>query len=272
MTIRVENNGGVATLWLARPERRNAFNGTMLTAIGDALTALEADATARVVVLAGEGVAFCAGADLGWMAAAALEGDEANDRNARAMGGVFHRLSACSKPTIARVHGAAMGGGVGLASACDFVVAGPDAFFALSEVRLGLVPGVISPFVVRRLGAARARAAFLRGSKIGAADAYRQGLADAFVETAGDAALDAAVAEITADLLRGGPEALAACKRLADGVAGRDPADVLDFTAAMIAERRASAEAQQGMAAFLGKRPAPWIPGASAGSEQGGAS
>ncbi|MEY3014768.1 MAG: hypothetical protein RIT45_3503 [Pseudomonadota bacterium] len=265
MTIRLEHNGGVVTLWLARPERRNAFHGEMLAAIDAALSEVQADASARVLVLAGEGVAFCAGADLGWMAAAALEGDGANDRNARIMGGIFHRLSACTLPTIARVHGAAMGGGVGLASACDFVVAGPGAFFALSEVRLGLVPGVISPFVVRRLGAARARAAFLRGSKLDAAEAYRQGLADVYVEEADDAALDAAVAAITADLLRGGPEALAACKRLADGVAGRDPADVLDFTAAMIAERRASAEAQEGMAAFLGKRPAAWIPGADKG-------
>ncbi len=267
MSIVTKVRDGVCTVLLDRPETRNAFNGVMLQALAEAVQAAEADDAVRVVVLAGSGKAFCAGADLGWMAAAAFEGPEANDRNARTMGGVFHMLSACRKPTIARVHGAAMGGGVGLASACDFVVAGPQAFFALSEVRLGLVPGVISPFVVRRLGAARARAAFLLGGRISAADAYRQGLADVLVTVGPDAdeaqAIDAAVAGLVAELVCGGPEALAACKRLVDGVAGRDPADVLDFTSQMIAERRASAEAQEGMAAFLGKRPAAWIPATS---------
>ena len=273
-TIRVENAGGVATLWLARPAVRNAFDGDMLQAIGAAVDAIENDPNARVLVLAGEGKAFCAGADLGWMAASARLGEDENDRNARAMGAVFHRLSACSKPTVARVHGAAMGGGVGLAAACDIVVAGDGAFFALSEVRLGLVPGVISPFVVRRLGAARARAAFLRGGRIDAADAHRLGLADELAVTdAGfgvghDAGLDAAVARVCDDLLAGGPEALAACKVLVDGVAGRDPADVLDFTSAMIAERRRSPEAREGMGAFLAKRPAAWIPRATAKKEE----
>ena len=272
MSIVTQVRAGVCTVLLDRPATRNAFNGDMLAALADALRAAEADDAVRVVVLAGSGKAFCAGADLGWMAAAAFEGEEANDRNARIMGGVFHQLSACAKPTIARVHGPAMGGGVGLASACDFVVAGPEAFFALSEVRLGLVPGVISPFVVRRLGAARARAAFLLGGRISAADAYRLGLADVLVAPGGDdaaavdAAIDAAVAALVADLVCGGPEALAACKRLVDGVAGRDPAEVLGFTAQMIAERRASAEAQEGMAAFLGKRPAAWIPAKTEGA------
>ena len=270
MSIVTEVHAGVCTLLLDRPQTRNAFNGLMLQALSDALRDAEADAAVRVIVLAGSGKAFCAGADLGWMAAAAFEGPEANDRNARTMGGIFHQLSACTKPTIARVHGAAMGGGVGLASACDFVVAGPQAFFALSEVRLGLVPGVISPFVVRRLGAARARAAFLLGGRISAADAFRQGLADVLVSASDEddeaAAIDAAVAKLVAELVCGGPEALAACKLLVDGVAGRDPADVLDFTSQMIAERRGSAEAQEGMAAFLGKRPAPWIPATTEGA------
>ncbi len=250
---------GVRTLQLNRPAVRNAFNGALLQELSAAIAAAEADASARVVVLAGAGPVFCAGADLGWMAAAAFEGDEANDRNARAMGGVFHALAACRKPTVARVQGAAMGGGVGLLAACDVVVAGPEASFALSEVRLGLVPAVISPFVVRRLGPARARVAFLRGGRIDAAEGYRQGLCDVLAPAPGDAALDAAVAAVVDDLRRGGPEALLACKALVDGVAGRPPAEVVDFTARLIAERRASAEAQEGMAAFLGKRPAAWL-------------
>jgi methylglutaconyl-CoA hydratase len=262
MDLEIFDHAGVRTLRLNRPKVRNAFNGALLRELGAAVAAAEAAESVRVVVLAGAGGAFCAGADLGWMMAAALEGEAANDRNARAMAGVFHALSASRKPTVARVQGAAMGGGVGLAAACDLVVAGPDAFFALSEVRLGLVPGVISPFVVRRLGAARARAAFLRGGRLDAAEAHRQGLVD---ELAADAdALDARVAAVCAELARGGPEALAACKALVDGVAGRDPAEVLDFTAAAIAARRASPEAQEGMAAFLAKRPAAWVPGEEA--------
>ena len=250
---------GVRTLLLNRPSVRNAFHGGLLLELTAALADAEADASARVIVIAGAGPMFCAGADLGWMAAAALEGDEANDRNARAMGSVFHALADCRKPTVARVHGAALGGGVGLLAACDVVVAGPAASFALSEVRLGLVPAVISPFVVRRLGPARARVAFLRGGRLDAAEGYRQGLCDVLAAEPGDDALDAAVAVVVDDLRRGGPEALLVCKTLVDGVAGRPPAEVLDFTARLIAERRASAEAQEGMAAFLGKRPAAWI-------------
>ena len=177
------------------------------------------------------------------------------------MGGIFHKVSQCRKPTIARVQGAAMGGGVGLASACDFVVATERAFFALSEVRLGLVPGVISPFVVRRVGPAKARALFMLGDRVSALQAEKVGLADTCVphdETL--QALDAAVADIATRLLKGGPEALYACKQLVDGVQYRDPGEVLRFTAQAISERRASAEAREGMAAFLAKRPAAWIP------------
>ncbi|HAN30971.1 MAG TPA: enoyl-CoA hydratase [Myxococcales bacterium] len=261
MSIEFVVEHGVGTLWLARPEKRNAFNGDMLGEIERIITQAEQDDAVRVLIVAGQGKAFCAGADLGWMAAQALEGAEANHASAVRMGGVFHKISNCRKPTIARVHGAAMGGGVGIASACDFVVAAQSAFFALSEVRLGLVPGVISPFVVRRVGPAKARSLFMLGGRVSGTDAAQIGLADACVADAPEA-LDEVIASWTEQLLRGGPEALYACKMLVDGVQYRDPADVLEFTARAIGSRRASPEAQEGMMAFLQKRQAAWIPGA----------
>ncbi|MCO4761985.1 MAG: enoyl-CoA hydratase/isomerase family protein [Myxococcales bacterium] len=269
MTVELKKRGGVWTLWLARPGKHNAFHGEMLGEIEAAITAAERESSCRVLVLAGQGKSFCAGADLGWMAAQAKEGAQANLASAERMGGIFHRLSQCAKPTIARVHGAAMGGGVGLASACDFVVATERAFFALSEVRLGLVPGVISPFVVRRVGPAKARALFMLGDRVPGAEALTLGLADRCVAHDSELLeLDAAVAKLTAKLLRGGPHALQACKALVDGVQYQDPGAVLAFTARAISERRASDEARAGMAAFLNKKPAPWIPTAD---ESGGA-
>ncbi len=265
MTLELTRAAGVTTLWLARPEKRNAFHGEMLSEIESTLAALEADTATRVIVIAGRGKAFCAGADLAWMAAQAKDGAAVNLASAERMGGIFHKVSACRKPTIARVHGAAMGGGVGLASACDFVVATEAAFFALSEVRLGLVPGVISPFVVRRVGPAKARALFMLGDRVPGPRAASLGLADTCVPQ-DEAALDAAVADIAGRLLKGGPEALYACKRLVDGVQYRDPGEVLRFTAEAISTRRASAEAREGMAAFLQKRPAAWIPGTDGGA------
>lgn len=267
--ITIEERAGVRTILLDRPQKRNAFDGTMLTALADALAAAEAADTVRVVVIASRGPVFCAGADLKWMAQQAAGGADANLAGARRMGGIFHAVSACKKPVVARVQGATMGGGVGLASACDIVVASPNAWFALSEVRLGLVPAVISPFVVRRVGPAKGRALFMLGGRVPAAEAHRIGLVDVLCDRddASDSALDAAVAATVKQLVAGAPGAQYACKTLVDGIAWRDPADVLDFTAAAIAEQRATAEASEGIAAFLGKRPASWIPQASEDGE-----
>jgi len=261
MSVQVQTSGGVMTIRLNRPRKRNAFDGQMLTDIEAGLEQAERDANCRVVVLAGEGKAFCAGADLAWMASQAAEGGDANVRNAHRMGGIFHRVAACSRPVVARVQGATMGGGVGLASACDVVVASEAAFFALSEVRIGLIPAVISPFVMRRVGPAKGRMLFLTGARVRGAEAHRIGLVD--VLTAHDeegTALDSALRQVISDLLAGGPEALTACKTLVDAVAFRPPGDVLDITAAMISERRVSSEAAEGITAFLGKLPAPWLP------------
>ncbi len=259
--IRVSVQSGVMSVVLARPDKRNAFDGEMLTGVQAALQRADEDEAVRVVVIRSLGSVFCAGADLKWMAAQAAAGPDANLEGARRMGGVFHSVSACKRPVVARVQGATMGGGVGLASACDIVIAAPEAFFALSEVRLGLVPAVISPFVTRRVGPAKARALFMLGGKVTADEAHRIGLADMLVPAE---ELDAAVDRAVLELAKGAPSAQRRCKELVDGIAWRDPADVLDFTAAMISAQRATPEAAEGISAFLGKRKAAWIP------EQGG--
>jgi methylglutaconyl-CoA hydratase len=223
--------------------------------IAGALDRAQGDDSVRAVVVTGQGKAFSAGADLEFMRKVALGGPEANKRDAREMGALFHRISECPKPVIARVNGPAIGGGVGLMAACDIVVASAEAFFQFSEVRLGLVPAVISPFCVRRMGAATARRLFLTGERIGAADALRYGLVDHMVDAAD---LDKVVEDTCAQLLAGGPLALAEAKKLIDAVSNLPPRDVLSYTAECIARLRASDEAQEGMKAFLEKRPASW--------------
>ncbi len=261
MSILVTQSEGVMRVTLARPQKRNAFNGEMLQTLQEALASAGDDPAVRVVVVQSQGDAFCAGADLKWMAQQAAGGAEANLAGARRMGGVFHSISACRKPVVARVQGATMGGGVGIMSACDIVVASEKAWFALSEVRLGLVPAVISPFVVRRVGPAKGRALFMLGGRIGAAEGHRVGLVDVLAGDAQDnAPLDAAVDHVVDELLKGAPGAQYACKQLVDGIAWREPGEVLDFTAMAIADRRATDEATEGITAFLTKRKASWIP------------
>ena len=250
-------SGGIGRIELARPEKKNAFNGEMLAAIDAALAAWADDPRCRAIVLCSQGESFSAGADLAWMASQADAGREANIANARALGGVFHRIAESKKPVVARIQGAARGGGVGLAAAVDIAVASDRASFALTEVRLGLLPGVISPFVVERVGPSRARALFMTGETIGAEEAWRIGLCH---YTVPHADLDAKVAQVLDWLVQGGPDALLACKRLVATVAFRPAKDVFHQTAELIADARASVEAQEGMLAFLSKQPAPWIP------------
>lgn len=255
--IRLELSAGIGRITIARPEKRNAFDGAMLAAIGQAVADWADEPTCRVIVLGADGPMFCAGADIGWMAEQAMGGPDANRDGARALGAVFHAIAGSRKPVVGRIQGAARGGGVGLAAACDICIASTDASFALTEVRLGLLPAVISPFVVERLGPSQARALFMTGDAISGAEAYRLGLAHHLVAPAD---LDAKVAEVAQSLVAGGPEALLACKRLVAEVAFRNPKEVFELTVDAISQRRASPEAQEGMMAFLERRPASWIP------------
>jgi methylglutaconyl-CoA hydratase len=253
----IEKDGSVARLYLARPEVRNALDGALLHAISDALGQIESDPQVRVVVLASRGAAFSAGADLASMKKMATATADENRADARALGAVFHRIASFPKPVVARVQGPAIGGGVGLVAACDLVVAAEEAFFSFSEVRLGIVPAVISPFCIRRLGPARARRLFLTGERVDARRALEYGLIDRVVNAE---SLDGAVAEALAQLLEGAPGALAAAKQLVDTVAGASLGDALEYTADLIARLRAGAEAKEGMAAFLEKRSPGWAP------------
>ncbi len=255
--IVVEVSQGIGRIRIDRADKKNAFNGQMLSDIEAAIARLGSDPACRVVVLESVGDTFCSGADLAWMAAQSQGGHAANVKGAKDLGHTFHCISKSKKPVIGRIQGAARGGGVGLAAAVDIAVASERASFALTEVRLGLIPAVISPFVVERLGPSRARALFLTGETIDAAEAWRVGLIHHCVP---HEQLDQKVQQVAELLAQGGPEALLGCKHLVDLVAFQPAEAVFEQTAQAIAERRASAEAQEGMTAFLQKRKASWIP------------
>jgi methylglutaconyl-CoA hydratase len=254
-TIEAERDGRVGRIWLARPEVRNAFNAVMIGELREALGALAADDSVRVIVLSGRGTAFCAGADLAWMREIVRFSREQNLRESLDLAECLHDVYSVPKPTVARVNGPAIGGGTGFVSACDIAVASTEARFGLSEVKIGVVPAAISPYVVRRIGESRARQYFLTGERFDGRRAAEIGLVNIAVEP-GD--LDARVGEIVSSLLSSGPEALAKAKELLTRVPGMSFPEAKRYTAEMIAGLRVSAEAQEGMAAFLEKRKPKW--------------
>jgi methylglutaconyl-CoA hydratase len=255
----------VATVTLNRPEIHNAFDETLIARLTAAFVSLDDNPDVRVVVLAAAGKSFCAGADLNWMQRMAAFGPEENLADAQALAAMLRALYALSKPTIARVAGAAYGGGVGLVAACDIAIAVPEATFALSEAKLGLIPATIGPYVIEAIGARQARRYFLTAERFAAADALRIGLVHEVVPRD---QLDARIDALIAMLKGAGPTAQLECKALVRGVAHRPiDEDVIDGTAEHIAAVRASPEGREGVAAFLGKRPAAWIRTASAPGE-----
>jgi methylglutaconyl-CoA hydratase len=254
----VEHRNGIARVALARPDVHNAFDETLIAELTAALKAIEADDAVRAVVLLGHGKSFCAGADLNWMKRVARYGRAENLADARALADMLKVLNALSKPTIARIHGAAYGGGVGLVACCDIAIAAREATFALSEAKLGLIPATISPYVIEAIGARMARRYFLTAERFEAAEAYRIGLVHDIVP-AGD--LDNRVNEVLGAIVVAGPRAQAESKALIRAVAHRPIADrVIADTASRIARVRATSEAREGVAAFLGKRRATWVP------------
>jgi methylglutaconyl-CoA hydratase len=259
--VRVVHDGPVTRLLLDRAARRNALDEALIAELTAAVEAEGTRPATRVIVLGGEGPAFCAGADLAHMRAIAERGHAENLAEAHRLARLFSTVRDCPKPTVARVHGAALGGGAGLVAACDLAVAADDTVFGFTEARLGIVPAVIAPFVVSRIGWSAARELFLTGERFGAERAREVGLVGRVVPPA---QLDAVVDERTTELLRAGPEAQAAVKRLVQRLAGWDPA-VTDYTAALIAELRASPEGREGLSAFLERRPPAWAPRATRG-------
>lgn len=260
-SIEIQIIGGIATLWMNRPEVHNAFNAFLISEINDACRQLDEDEAVRVVILAGRGKSFSAGADLHWMKAAGSASFDENRADAMRLAGMLRTLAEMKKPTIARVHGAAFGGGMGLASACDMCIASDNAVFATSEVRLGLIPSAISPYVIRAIGARQSYRYFQTAERITARRACELGLVH---EVASVDALDDVLRSITDNLLLGGPAAQAASKALIRAV-DLTPVDdsLVTETAERIAAVRSTTEAQEGLSAFLEKRCAAWQPAAT---------
>lgn len=254
--IVIERSGAIATLWLNRPDVHNAFDEHLIAAITDSLREIEADESVRVVVLSGRGKSFCAGGDLEWMRRMATFTQAQNLEDAQRLAEMLRTLATLSKPTIARVHGAALAGGTGLVAACDIAIATPHASFGTTEVRLGPVPATIGPYVIRAIGARAAQRYFLTGERISANQDLILGLVH---ELCAPEALDAKIAEITASLLAGSPTALLASKQLIGAVDNRPlSSELIADTCKRIADARASADAREGIGAFFEKRKPSW--------------
>jgi methylglutaconyl-CoA hydratase len=242
--LEVERDGSVLRITLARPDRRNAFDAALIAELAEAFVDV---GRARVVLLAGEGPSFCAGADVDWMRASAGLSFDENVADANALRRMFEAIDGCPAPVVARVQGHALGGGAGLVAVADVAIAAPGTVFAFSEVKLGIIPAVISPFVLPKIGAGAARRYFVSGERFDAETALRIGLVS---EVADD--LDVAVGRALGELLSAGPHAARWAKRLV-----RERPDGPE-TARWIAERRTSEEGQEGLKAFLEKRPPGW--------------
>jgi methylglutaconyl-CoA hydratase len=258
--VLVSRDGPVARVALNRPQLHNAFDEALIAGLARTFQDVGEDEAVRAVVLASAGKSFSAGADLNWMKRAAGYEEEQNRADARALELMLRTIDDCPKPVLAMVQGAAIGGGLGLVAACDIAVAGEEALFATSEVRLGIVPAVISPFVVRAIGARQARRYFLTAERFGAEEARRIGLVHEVVPTA---ELEARVAAVLAEILQGGPEGLARAQQLVRMVEmmPQGGSILAEATVGAIAERRASPEGREGIAAFLEKRKPAWATG-----------
>ncbi|MHB8704047.1 MAG: enoyl-CoA hydratase-related protein [Candidatus Tyrphobacter sp.] len=254
LTCAVER--GIATVALARPAVRNAFNAELIAALRATFDELSERADVRAVVLAGEGPVFCGGADVGWMRAALDLSYDENVADAEAMSDMFRSIDRCARPVVARVQGAALGCGAGLVAVCDVAIASADATFGFTEVKLGIIPAVISPFVLAKIGASHARALFVTGRRFDAAHAREIGLVHAVVP---EPSLDAAVDGVLDELRTAAPTAVGAIKALVADVLGASYDASRGLTSSAIAKQRTSEEGQEGLRAFLERRPAAFV-------------
>ncbi len=254
--IQIRIAQSVATVTLSRPDLHNAFNDDMMKEIADSFASLAISPDVRVIVLAADGKSFCAGADVHWMRRMVGYSFDENVADANVLSRMLRAIRECPKPVIARVHGAALGGGVGLIAACDMAVASANASFSLSEVKLGIVPAVISPFVLEKIGTSAARRYALTAERFDAAEAKRIGLINDIVELPEQ--LDAWLTRVSESLIANGPAAIAACKQILSHVAGHSWDDVQSYTTQQIARIRVTAEGQEGLKSFLEKRKPNW--------------
>jgi len=254
--LTVRNDGGIARVTLARPEVRNAFNAELIAELRTAFERLERDDGVRAIVLSGAGKSFCGGADIGWMRASLELSGEENLEDARKMSRMFRAIDTSRKPVIGRIHGAALGGGSGLVACCDVAIASADTIFGFTETKLGIMPAVISPFVLAKIGPSHARALALTGERFAAARALAIGLIHEVVATEGD--LDLAIARVTDEVRSASPTGIAATKALFARVIAETYDATLETTAQAIAKQRTSDEGQDGLRAFIEKRPPAW--------------
>lgn len=256
-TIEFEKNGDTGTVWLNRPAIHNAFNETMISELIDCFEAINTKTDIRVVVLRGRGKSFCAGADLNWMRDVARYSYEENFRESLNLSKCFYTIYTCTKPTIAIVHGAAIGGANGLLASCDFAYAEDNTTFSLSEVKIGIVPACISPYVTKRVGEYGSKELMITGKRFKGPEAEHHRLVNKSLPAAD---LDDHVDEVIGLLRTSGPMAMTQCKNLIFNIANKESLEeALESTAKMIAEIRASDEGQEGMAAFLEKRKPNWV-------------
>jgi len=256
-TLIVREEDAVLSVTLNRPDVHNAFNDVLIAEAIEVFGGIEATTHLRAVVLRSGGANFCAGADLNWMSRMVSYTREENIRDSSQLANMYAIIDECPVPVVGRIQGAAVGGGVGLVAVCDIAIATRASKFGLSEVKLGILPAVISPYVIAKIGGSHARALFLTGERFDAERALRIGLVHRLVDD--EAALDAAVSDTLAQLVTSGPEAVKACKKLIAFVSTNELAENIPYTIEAIAERRVSEEGQGGMEAFLKKAKAPWI-------------
>jgi methylglutaconyl-CoA hydratase len=254
----VSRDGAVARVTLSRPDLRNAFNAELIADLHDAFGTLATDPpeALRAIVLAGEGAAFCAGADVAWMRASAALSVDDNEADARRMAEMLETIDACPVPVVARVHGAALGGGMGLCAVADITLATADTIFGFTETKLGILPAVISPYLIARIGEGHARALFPTGERFDAERALRIGLVHEVL--ADEVSLDERVAAVAGELLGAGPTAARAAKAIIRDQRGLASAEKRSLTVGAIARQRVSPEGQEGLTAYLEKRPATW--------------
>src|SRR6185295_18404502 len=255
--LKIDVHKHVAFVLLDRPDVHNSFNDELVKRLTEAFTELGQRDDVRLIVLAGNGKSFCAGADLHWMKRMVEYSHDENVADARAVGRMFLAIAKCPKPVIARVHGAALGGGAGLVAACDIGIAIESVQFGFTEVKLGIIPAIISPFVIAKIGPGRAREFFITGERFLAPVAMNIGLIQHVVSH--ELALDALVDSKISQILTSAPGAIAAAKELVFGMAGKTLENSIEFAAEAIARARAGAEGQAGMKAFLERQKPPWI-------------
>lgn len=267
--LRIQRDGSVCRVWLARPQIHNAFGSRLIEELGTAFTLLSQDPDVRVIVLGGDGPSFSAGADINWMRDSVDYSRQQNVEDATRLALMLESIARCEKPVVCRAQGLAIGGALGLISASDYVVASDETQFAFSEVKLGLVPAVISPFVLRRIGHGHARALFITGERFDAQRALCIGLVHVVVSAD---ELDTEVDRVVGELLTAAPDSISIAKLLVDDVAYRTPREMMLHTAETIASKRTDDEGQEGLTAFLEKRRPTWMDEAQAPAWIGGRS